>query len=130
MVFMVSFLLPLAFFSPLLIAQMLGVPLTERTGVMADNFGAFVLCSQVIGLLDSLAIIARKLKEGRVPWPSVGLKGFKSFQAMRYITGYYLILLGLLIVVAIITSSFGTQAPPTPNNESGGTGILRVMGSL
>lgn len=130
MALLVSFLFPLAFFSPLLIAKMLGIPLHEEIGMSTDNFGVFVLCGQTIGLLASLAIIAKKLKRNLMSWSNVGLKGYKIFQGMRYILGYYLILLGLLILAAIIASSLGAQAPTTPNNESGGTGMLKVMGGF
>jgi membrane protease YdiL (CAAX protease family) len=130
MALLVSFLLPLAFFSPLLIMKMLGIPLHEQIGMSAANFGTFVLGSQTIALLISLAVIAKKLKVNCMSWSSVGLKGFKTFQGVRYIVGYYLILLGLLIVMAIIASSLGLQASPPPNNESGGTGMLKVMGSF
>lgn len=130
MALLVSFLFPLAFFSPLLIAKMLGIPLHKEIGMSTDNFGVFVLCGQTIGLLASLAIIAKKLKRNLMSWSNVGLKGYKIFQGMRYILGYYLILLGLLILAAIIASSLGAQAPTTPNNESGGTGMLKVMGGF
>jgi membrane protease YdiL (CAAX protease family) len=130
MAFLVSFLLPLVIFSPLIVTKMLDIKLIEWIGVTEDKFGIYIFFSQAVGLLVCLMIIANKLNKHRISWSGVGLKSFKVFQAMRYIAGYYLILLGLLFALAVVATSLGVQVPSTPNNESGGTGMLRVMGSF
>lgn len=130
MAFLVSFLLPLILFSPLIIAKLLGINLIEWIEITTDNFGMYIFFSQTVGLLASFIIIAKKLNKRHLPWSSVGLRGFKVFQAIRYIAGYYLILLGLLIAFALIAASVGVEMPSTPDNEKGGTGMLRVMGSF
>lgn len=125
-----TFVLPLVLLSPLILAKILGLPLIEYIGITADNFGVVVLAVQTIGLLISLVIIAKKLKNTGRTWSTVGFKKFKPFKAVRYVAGYYLILLGLLIVLAIVATSVGFEVPSTPDNESGGTGVLRFMGNF
>lgn len=127
MMLLISFVLPLVLFSPLLVAKLLGLDLIDRIGMTADNFGSYVLTSQAIGLVVSFIIIAKKLKKQNMSWSNVGLKCFKTFQAIRYVVGYYLILLGLLVVVAIIASSIGVQAPENPD-ASNGVEMLSFMG--
>jgi membrane protease YdiL (CAAX protease family) len=126
-----TFVLPVALMSPLIVAKLLGFPLVEHIGMTVENFGVFVLAVQVVGLLISLVIIAKKLKNNGSTWSIVGLKKFKPFQAARYIVGYYLILLSLLVALAIVAAIIiGFDVPATPNNESGGTGILTLMGNF
>ena len=130
MALLVSFLLPLALFSPLIVAKMLNLPLTEQIGMTAENFGVYVLFCQAIGLLTTLLLIGKRLKKHGMPWSSIGLKGFKIFQGIRYIAGYYLILLALLVVLAVIASSLGAEAPVRPDGKSGGTDALATAGSF
>lgn len=130
MAFLVSFLLPLVIFSPLILAKVLNLPLAEHVGMTANNFGIFVVISQAIGLITTLALITAKLKKQHLSWSSMGLKRFKILQSIRYVGGYYLIILGLLILVAIVASSLGVQPPSTPDGETGGTSMLEFMGDF
>lgn len=131
MAFLVSFLLPLALFSPLIVAKMIGLPLVEQIGMTTDNFGVYIFFSQVAGLVITLALIAGQLRKNRQPWSSVGLRGFRAFQGARYIVGYYLILLGLLVILAIVATSLGgNNIAPPPGGEGGGTEMLNVMGGF
>lgn len=127
---MVSFLLPLVLFSPLILAKLLGVPLVDNIGMTVDNFGIYIFISQAIGLVVTLMLIAWKLKRHHVSWESVGLRGFKIFQSIRYIVGYYLLLLGLLVGAGIIAMSLGVDVPANPDGESGGTEMLNVIGNF
>ena len=128
--FMVSFLLPLVIFSPLIIAKASNLPLAEYIGMTKDNFGLFVIISQTIGLIITLILIITKLKGRDLSWSMVGLKKFKIFQAIRYVTGYYLIILGVLIALAIVASSLGIEPPATADGETGGTSLLKFMGNF
>lgn len=128
--FMTSFLFPLVIFSPLIIAKILNLPLAEHIGMTADNFGLFVIVSQAISLVVTLILIASKLRKLDLPWSKVGLKRFKIFQAVRYVGGYYVIIFGLLMLLAIIASSLGVQPPATTDGETGGTKLLEFMGSF
>lgn len=130
MALLVSFLLPMALFSPLIVANMLGLPLVEQIGMTAGNFGLYILVSQAIGLSLTLLLIVKKLKKNSMPWSSVGLRGFKVFQGLRYIAGYYLILLGLLVALAVIASGLGAEVPVRPDGKSGGTDALATAGSF
>lgn len=130
MALLVSFLVPLALFSPLIVAKMLGLPLVDQIGMTAENFGVYVLFGQAIGLLLTLFLIAKKIKKYRMPWSSIGLRGFKTFQGLRYITGYYLVLIGLLIVLAVIASSLGAEVPMRSDGKSGGTDALTAAGGF
>lgn len=130
MAFLISFLLPLALFSPLIVAKMLGIPLVEKIGMTADNFGVYIFFSQSIGLVVTLALIASRLKRRHASWSSVGLRRFRLFQGVRYVAGYYLMLLGLLAVLAVIAVSMGVEAPAPPDGESGGSGMLDTMGNF
>lgn len=130
MAFLVSFLLPLTLFSPLLIAKLLGFPLVEQIGMTVDNFGVYIFFSQAIGLVITLAMITGNLRKKQQLWSSVGLRRFKIFQGVRYIAGYYLILLVLLISLAIIATSAGVDMAPRPDGKSGGTEIFTVMGGF
>ena len=130
MALLVSFLMPVILFSPFIIAEMLNLPLTEMVGMTAGSFGVFIFFSQAIGLFVSFFLIAKQLKKRNVSWASVGLKRFKAFQAARYIAGYYGILLGLLLVMAVVAVSLGLQASPPPGGRSGGVEMLDAMGSF
>lgn len=130
MALLVSFLMPLILFSPLIIAKILNLSLIDKIDILADNFGVFILFSQAIGLFVSVFLIAMQLKKRNLSWASVGLKGFRTFQAVRYIAGYYLFLLSLLIVLAMVAMSLGIQDPPISSDEPGGSGMLRVMGGF
>jgi uncharacterized protein len=130
MAFLVSFLLPLVLFSPLIVAKMMGLPLIEQIGMTADNFGIYIFFSQAAGLVITLVLIARRLRKNHETWSSVGLKGFRVFQGMRYIAGYYLALLGVLIALAIITTSLGVNVASPPGNKSGGTEMLNIIGDF
>jgi membrane protease YdiL (CAAX protease family) len=130
MAFLVSFLLPLVLFSPLIVAKMMGLPLIKQIGMMADNFGIYIFFSQATGLVITLVLIARRLRKNHETWSSVGLKGFRVFQGMRYIAGYYLALLGVLIALAIITTSLGVNVASPPGNKSGGTEMLNIIGDF
>lgn len=130
MAFLVSFLLPLVVFSPLILAKVLNLPLAEHIGMTAKNFGIYVIISQAIGLIVTLALITAKLKKHHLSWSSVGLKRFKIAQSIRYIGGYYLTILGLLVLLAIVASSLGIQPPATPDGETGGTNMLKYMGNF
>lgn len=127
---LISFVLPVVLLSPLILAKILGYPLAEYIGMTADNFGTYVLVVQVIGSLICLGIIAGLLKHSGNKWSAVGLKKFNIFKGVRYIVGYYLIFLGLVIVFAIVASSIGVDAPSASNNESGGSGLLEFMGGF
>lgn len=130
MAFLVSFLLPLVLFSPLLIAKLLGLPLVGQIGMTADNFGVYIFFSQAVGLVITFIVITRRLKKNQWSWSSVGLRGFKIFQTVRYIAGYYLILLGVLIALAIVATSLGLDMTSPPDGKSGGTEMFTVMGGF
>lgn len=125
-----TFIFPVVIMSPLILAKMLGIPLVERVGMTADNFGIFVVIAQTVGLIVSLVIVAVKFKKSHRIWSIVGLRKFRFFKGLRYIAGYYLILLGILILLSIVGASLGLEVPSTPNDESRGTGLLILMGSF
>lgn len=127
-----TFIVPLTLALPLIVAQLLGYRLVDRIGMTADNFGIFVLVCQSIGLLTCLAIITHKLKTTGMTWSDVGFQRFKWFKALRYIAGYYLTLIGLLVVVSIVAMAFlnGADVPKPPHVGGGDAGVLSLMGGF
>lgn len=127
-----TFIVPLALASPLIVAQLFGYRLVDQLGITADNFGVFVLVCQSIGLLTCLAVIRRKLKLTGASWFSMGLRRFKLFKALRYIAGYYLILISLLIIASIVAVSFlnGVDVPKVPQEGGGDAEVLSLMGGF
>ena len=129
MALLVSFLLPLLLLSPLLIIHMLGFPVS-RLGLSAENFGGFALVVQIVALLISLIIIAKKLRQEDESWVSVGLKKFKVFQAVRFVIGYYLIIVGLMILLAILFSAIGAGVSDAADNPNSGSKIVTLFGGF
>lgn len=126
-----TFIFPLVLASPLIVAKLFGLPFTEHIGLTADNFGIFILVAQIFGLLACLVIITKKLKHHGGSWSSVGLRKFKLLKGAKYILGYYGIILGLLLLLAIIATSLSLgDVPSTPDGESGGSGMLAAMGGF
>lgn len=126
---LISFVLPILLLLPLIIVHALGLQLSS-VGITADNFGGFVLVVQAIALIISLVIIARKLNQANTGWASVGLKKFRVFQATRYVVGYYVIMIALVVSLVAILSAVGTGLPENPDAQGGGGLVLNLFGGF
>lgn len=126
-----TFVFPIVLAAPFIVAKFMGLPLIEYVGLSMRNFGIFILIAQTIGLFASLAIIAKELRRRDETWSTLGLRKFNAAKGLRYVLGYYGIILGLMITAAIIfTSIYPGDVPSTPDGESGGSSMLSAMGGF
>lgn len=121
LILLYSPVIPVLFFSPLLIAKLFGYSLAQQIGVTTSNFIALVLLSQVVAAVILYLIVARRLKAKKVPWSSLGLRKFNAWRALAYIAGWPLVIVAAGIMITIVTSLAGI-APP--DNSSAASGIL------
>lgn len=130
LVALTTFVLPILLFLPFIIAKLLGFALTDYIGMTNENFGVYIVGAQSIGLLVSIGLIAEKLKSRGYSWSAVGLKKFRVWKSVRWIVGYYLIILGALVALSIIVTLLGISSPAASGDEKGGTKLLNFMGSF
>lgn len=130
LVVLVVFLIPLASFMPLLAGMLLGWDFIEATGILEENLGSFVLLTQSIGLVITIVLIRNRLKKLELPWSAIGLKKFRFVQAMRYIGGFYLIMLGLAAIVAVIAAGLGIDPSTASINVTGKTDTIELIESM
>lgn len=125
-----TFLIPLILFIGLIAVKKSTSSFANIIPITADNFGLYVLAVQSISLIIILAVIMRKKKKQALPWSAIGFKKFNSWQAVRYILGYFLLLAAALTAVALVVFSIAPDLSPSANDESGGTRVVTLMGGI
>jgi len=130
LVLLVIFLIPLVSFLPLLAGMLLGWDFIEDAGVLEENFGSFMLLTQSVGLLITISLVHNRLKKLNLPWSAIGLKKFRLSQAVRYIGGFYLVMVGLALIAGLIAATFGIEPPSASINASGKTQTVELIESM
>lgn len=123
-----SLLMPLVLALPLLTAQQLDYPLVDAIGLNSGNFYMFVLASQAISLTLSIFFISKKLRKQGEGWQLVGIGPFQIGRSLKYIIGYYLLIIGLLLPV-LLGLALATQGADIPSATDSATAAER-FGSL
>ncbi len=122
LILLYSPVIPVLFFSPLLIAKFFGYYLALRIGITKSNFIAYVILSQVVSAIILYWIIVRRLKLTRTSWTTLGLRKFGGWRAIKYIAGWPLVIIAISILILVVTSLFGVTPPD--NSKNAATNLL------
>lgn len=117
---------PLVLAAPLIIAQLLGHPIIDDIGLTAANFYVFMLVSQAVSLILIAILLYRKLHTRADAWFAIGIKKFHIAKAVRYILGYYCLVLGLLILIAVIAAAIAGDT----GASTGSSDTSSIYGSI
>lgn len=129
MALLISVVFPFILMVPLLGLHFVGVDL-KGLGLNLEIFGYVVLVCQIVGLTISSILIARNVKARGMNWSDLGLRSFRVFQALRYIIGYFLLLIGALVIMAIIVSIVGVDVADRADGESGPSKLYKALGGF
>ncbi len=112
---------------PFILAKLMKAPLLESVNLTVDTFYVFVIVSQIAGAIISYLIVHKRMKLNRLTWQSLGFRSFRYGRAVRYIAGYYILMLGGLFVIAAIVNSNGWVGESS-NSVSSNSTIDSVLG--
>lgn len=107
---LIQFLVFVLLALPLIILKSAGFSLIDKIGLTSQTFYIFVLIAQVIGASLSLVVIRSRLKINNLSWSDLGLKRFRVGKATLYFFGFYGLMFGILILLALLTLATGINA--------------------
>ncbi len=93
------------------------------------SLARYIVVSQTIALCIGFFLIRKSLTQRQLNWASIGLRTFHAFRAAKYIIGYFLILLGLLVVLAAGSAITGIM-PPEPRDTPASAESFNRLGGL
>ncbi len=101
MLLLLQYLIYIPIVLPFVVANAFGYPLAEKVGLTAQSMPTLVIVGYAIGIICAIAILYRRLRANKLSWSALGFKRFQTRKAILYFIGFYAIMFGLLLIVAV-----------------------------
>lgn len=105
-----TLLMPMMLFLSLVILHWFGFDVVDflKDG---HRFFLLILLMQGFGLAVTLGLLAKKLRSDALSWSVIGFRRFPILRSLKYIFGFYGLILGFLVTFAVIAASLGLTPP-------------------